>query len=223
LRTLYAVAVAKGLYKSTDGGKTFVEKTKDVGLPDNRNFWVLSLHPDGTLYCVITIGYKDGKPRPGGVFRSKDGGDTWEHFNKKQALDFPFGIAVDPRDSDVVYVSCFNVVPEGEVGLGAHSPWPKWKGGGVYKTTDGGKSWKRILEKDQCWEVKFHPRNPDKIYACAFADGVWISEDGGKTWLPPLEHAPHILATKTTLDPKNDRIVYVSTFGGGMWQGTIQE
>jgi photosystem II stability/assembly factor-like uncharacterized protein len=124
-----------------------------------------------------------------GVYKSEDGGRTFRNVGLKQTEHIA-RIAVDPRDSNVVYVA---------------APGPLWKGGGergLYKTTDGGKTWSQSLikvgEYTGCSDVLMDPRNPDILLAATHQrqrryfgmihggpeSALYRSIDAGKTWTP---------------------------------------
>ena len=128
-----------------------------------------------------SVGYGDG------VYKSEDGGHTWTNVGLKRSEHIA-RIVVDPRDSNVVYVA---------------APGPLWSGGGdrgLFKTTDGGKTWSQSLIKvgdyTGCADVIMDPRNPDILLAATHQrqrryfgmvhggpeSGLWRSVDGGKTW-----------------------------------------
>jgi photosystem II stability/assembly factor-like uncharacterized protein len=216
-RTLYAGILGRGVYKSTDDGKTWTNKSAGLGAPEHLSIWRLDLHPDGTLLCGISLSYKDGKPVPGGLYRSRDGAGTWE-----KVKDFPYlwGVRMDPRDSKVIYVSCFDVPPAGYQAMGTNVPWPDSEGGGLFKTTDGGATWTKVLAERYCWDVTFDPKNPDVVYAGTFVGGVYRSKDAGRTW-SSLAGLPFIAPHRVTVDPEDAKTIYVTTFGGGVWKGQL--
>src|SRR5215510_10820731 len=120
----------------------------------------------------------------GGVFKTTDGGATWEPVSDGQ----PFGtgtvgaIEVSLSDPNVVYVGMGEACIRGNF---SH-------GDGVYKSTDAGKTWKRVGLEDSrvIGRIRIHPKNPDLVYAAALGHvagpneqrGVFRSKDGGKTW-----------------------------------------
>ena len=216
-RTLYAGILGRGVYKSTDGGKTWANRSAGLGTGENLSVWRLDLHPDGTLLCGISLNYKDGKPIHGGLYRSRDGAATWE-----KVKDFPYlwGVRMDPRNSTVIYVSCFDVPPAGYAAMGTNVPWPDSEGGGLFKTTDGGATWTKALAERYCWDVTFDPKNPDVVYAGTFVGGPYRSEDAGKTW-SKLLGLPFVAPHRVTVDPEDAKTIYVTTFGGGVWKGRL--
>jgi len=215
--TFYATYYEEGVFKSSDGGKTWVRKSKGLGHPGNMHAFMVEVHPKtGDVYCSITATRHGGKfPVPGGMWKSTDGGDNWQSINGGLKLGWPCGFALDPRDANVVYLTAATI--------------PGSREGGLYKTTDGGRNWKRIL-KDEDFAatggagfvhanfVDLHPDNPDLVYVGSNTHGLWVSRDGGKTWKRFMK-LPFGAAAKVTFDPKDRKIMYVATHGGGVWRG----
>jgi len=220
-RTLFAGIIGHGVYRSTDGGESWLMKSEGIDLKTNANVWRLARAADGTLYCAVTIAYRDGKPVPGALYRSRDRGEHWELVNTSQPLPWIYGLRVEPGNPDVLYVACFDVPAAGFAAMGSRSPWPRTEGGGLYKSTDAGATWKRILDVPQVWDVSFDPRDPRVLYACTFARGVFRSDDGGETWRP-LEGLPFVNTHRVTCDPTDPDTIYVTTFGGGVWKTRLQ-
>jgi len=170
------------------------------------------------------VGYGDG------VYKSLDGGKTWSNMGLKNSQHVGM-ITIDPRDSNVVYVA---------------AQGPLWSGGGdrgLYKTTDGGKTWNLILSKGEYTganEVHLDPRNPDVVYASLHQrfrnvaalmnggpeSGIYKSTDGGGTWreltngIPPEDKGKIGLS----ISPVNPDIVYatieLAQRTGGLWRST---
>jgi photosystem II stability/assembly factor-like uncharacterized protein len=206
-RTLYAGLYLEGVYKSNDGGKTWSEKSR--GLPEKPAVWKLALHRDGTLICIVTR--FQGK-KPGGLYISTDGAENWRRLENGKFFNFLLDVAIDPRSSRTIYAAGFSD------GNGAV--------GGLYKSTDGGVTWRQLLNDWQIRGVDLDPGNPDVIYACCFATGggptrgVLRSADGGKTW-KRLGGLPFYSLHHVTVDPRNPRTLYVTTFGGDVWKTTL--
>lgn len=147
----------------------------------------------------------------GGVWKTEDGGLNWEPVS-----DGFFGtgsvgaIAVSEWDSNVVYVGMGEAPIRGNV---SH-------GDGTYKSTDGGKTWKKIGLSDasQISRVRIHPKNPDLVYVAALGHvygpneerGVFRSRDGGKTWEKILYRSDKAGAIDLILDPLNPRNLYAA-------------
>jgi len=210
-RTLYASAFEDGVYKSTDGGKTWQKKSQGLGAPGvNMRACRLILHPDGTLFCVVTALRKNDEfvAEGPGLYRSTDGAETWELITRSHPLLWPKDYDVDPRDSRVIYLGAADA--EGNEG-------------GLYKTTDGGATWTPIARKGRdCFGATINPRQPDWVYLCiaegATDAGLWLSKDAGKTWTP-LDGLPFRNAQRVTFDPRDSSVIYVCTFGGSVWRG----
>jgi len=209
-RTLYASAFEEGVYKSTDGGKTWVKKSKGLGAPVDMRVCRLLLHPDRTLFCVVTALRRDDEfvPEGPGLYRSRDGGETWEWINSSYPVLWPKDFDVDPRDSKVIY-------------LGAAE-----REGGLLKTTDGGETWAVVArEGSDCFGATISKHHPDWVYLCiaegAQDAGLWLSKDAGKTW-KALDGLPFRNAQRVTFDPKDPSVIYVATFGGSVWKGPAE-
>ena len=185
--THYFVAAASGgVWKTANAGTTWTpvfdsEGSYSIGAlvldPKNANtVWVGT----GELNAQRSVGYGDG------IYRSDDGGKSWRNLGLKTSEHIA-RIAIDPRDSDTVY---------------AAAQGPLWGPGGdrgLYKTTDGGKTWQNVLkisENTGVTDVVIDPRNPDILYAAAWQrrrhvytyigggpeSGIYASVNAGKTW-----------------------------------------
>jgi len=211
----YYVAVSSGgVWKTVNAGTTYEpifdsQGSYSIGCvtldPSNSNVvWVGS----GENNNQRSVAYGDG------VYKSEDGGSSWKNTGLKTSEHIG-KILVDPRNSDVVYVAAIG---------------PLWKEGGergVYKTTDGGKTWTQVLKIDDHTgvnDIVMDPRNPDVLYAAAFqrrrhdyayvsggpGSGIHRTVDGGKTWekinkgLPSVELGRIGLA----ISPANPEYIY---------------
>jgi len=147
----------------------------------------------------------------GGVWKTTDGGLVWENvsdgFFKRASVG---AIAVSNSDPNVVYVGMGETTIRGNV---SH-------GDGVYKSTDGGRTWTHLgLENTRnIAKVCIHPQNPDLVYVAALGHvhgpnperGLYRSSDGGKTWQHILFKSDKVGANDLTIDPNNPRIVYAT-------------
>ena len=114
----------------------------------------------------------------------------------------------------------------------AASTAPQFPQGGIYETSNNGKTWKQIFSRDSTRQGRFdspggfihvysvdvHPTKPSIIYACSGGYGLWCSQDAGKTW-KFMDGVPHAKVTHVTVDPDDPETIYVTTFGGGTWKG----
>jgi photosystem II stability/assembly factor-like uncharacterized protein len=214
-RKLYVAVYGHGIFKSLDGGATWKPVGSQPGSQLNRHVYRLKLHADGSLFCSIT-GKRDGSkfPAPGGLYRSRDGGSYWEDLAGSLQLRWPGDMDVHPSDSGLVYL--------------AASSAPGFDQGGLYKTEDYGKTWKRLLrESDFPQElstythslfVTIDPNNPETVYLGAITHGLFVTHDGGKRWteVPGL---PFAGSQRVAFDPSDPSALMVTTFGGGIWKG----
>ncbi len=148
----------------------------------------------------------------GGVWRTKDGGSTWENISDDYFGGSIGAVAVSEFDNNVIYVGGGEKTVRGNVSYGY----------GMWKSVDAGNSWQQIGLKDakHIPRVKIHPTNPDLVYAAVMGDlfkssetrGVYRSKDGGKTWERVLFANKDAGAVDLILDPNNPRIIYASTW-----------
>lgn len=183
---MYVGTASGGLWKSNSGGITWEpifdkELTASIGAVE-----IQQSNPS-----VIWVGTGEGNPRNSlnggyGVYKSLDGGKTWMAMGLEKTRHI-HRIIVDPTNPDVVYV--------GAIG----SPWGEHPERGVFKTTDGGKTWNKILfanNKTGVADLVMDPTNPNKLIAAMWehkrdpwffnsggeGSGLHITHDGGKTW-----------------------------------------
>nr|WP_262420237.1 glycosyl hydrolase [[Muricauda] meishanensis] len=148
----------------------------------------------------------------GGVWRTTDGGRTWENISDGFFGGSIGAVEVAKSDPNVIYVGGGEKTVRGNVSSGY----------GVWKTEDAGKTWKPMgLEKSRhIPRIKVHPTNHDLVYAAVMGNiykpteerGVYKSEDGGKSWKKILYVNDQAGAVDLTLDPTNPRILYASTW-----------
>ncbi len=211
----YYVAVCSGgVWKTDNAGTTYEpvfdgEGSYSIGCvtldPNNPNtVWVGT----GENNSQRSVSFGDG------VYRSRDGGKSWKNLGLKESEHIGM-IVVDPRDSDVVYVA---------------AQGPLWRSGGdrgLYKTTDGGQNWERILhisDDTGVNEIHMDPRNPDVLYASAYQrrrhvwtlinggpeSGIHKSTDAGATWRKVESGLPKVDKGRIGLcvSPANPDVVY---------------
>ena len=150
----------------------------------------------------------------GGVWKTVDGGSNWTPMSDK---DFKTGsvgaIGIAESDPNVIYAGMGEAPIRGNVS----------NGDGVYKSTDGGKTWKNVGLKStyQISRVRVHPKNPDLVYVAALGHvwgsnpdrGIFRSRDGGRSWEKVLSVSDKTGASDLCMDPNNPRILYA-----GFWQ-----
>ncbi|NPA35494.1 MAG: glycosyl hydrolase [Chlorobi bacterium] len=212
----FYVAVASGnIWKTTNNGQTFKPVFDKYGAysvgclamdPDNSNVvWAGT----GENNHQRALGYGDG------VYKTVDGGKSWKNMGLKDSRQIGM-ILIDPRNTDVVYVAA-----EG-------SAWGPGGDRGLFKTTDGGKTWEKILEISENTGVNniiCDPRNPDILYATSEQrrrhvytkigggpeSAVYKSEDAGKTWRKIMKGLPsvNIGGMGIAISPQNPDVLYL--------------
>jgi photosystem II stability/assembly factor-like uncharacterized protein len=211
------VSHGDGVYKSNDAGKTW----KRVGLEDTRQIARIRVHPKNPdLVYVAALGHVWGPNEQRGVFRSKDGGKTWEKVfnrgNKAGAID----LILDPTNPNILYAGFWEVY---------RKPWTLESGGpgsGIFKSTDGGDTWNELTKNPGMPKgmvgtvgITVSPANGDRIWAIVEAEdgGVFRSDNGGNTWTRVNEERRlrqrAWYYTRIYADPKNADTVYVLNTG----------
>lgn len=222
------ISYGNGMYRSNDAGKTW----RHIGLDDTRQIARVAVDPrNAEIVFVAALGHVYGPNADRGIFRSRDGGATWQKVlfvnNDVGAAD----VVIDPRNPKVVYASLWNT---------RRPPWTIYPpsygpGSGVRKSTDGGTTWKALtvgLPTERVGRIglAIAPTNPSRVYAIVDAKqgGLYRSDDAGATWTLVSADARiwgrGWYFCKVVVDPKNADIVYVSntslyrsTDGGRSW------
>jgi photosystem II stability/assembly factor-like uncharacterized protein len=209
-RTLYVCGFGKGVFKSTDGGRHWV--LKNNGLEGSEPFaWRLIPDSAGRLYLLVARRSSDGSvgtPLDGAMYRSPDGAEHWEKLVLPAGSNAPNGLAVDPSDDRRLYLAAW----------GRTTP-PVDTGGGIFLSTDAGATWKSVLDKDQhIFDVTLDPRTPGVLYATGFESSVWKSVNRGEGWTR-VRGYNFKWGQRVIPDPKDAKMIYVCTYGGGIWHG----
>ena len=216
------VVYGDGIYKSTDGGKTWAH----MGLADTRHIGKIQVHPqDPDLVYVAALGHAFGPNHERGVFRSRDGGRTWQQILFRSERAGAIDLALDRKNPRILYASTWEVY---------RHFWTLSSGGPdsrLYKSTDGGDTWVDITDHPGLPAgikgkigVAVSPARPDRVWAIIEADkaGLYRSDDAGRTWElvsdnRDLIHRPwyycHVFA-----DPVDADTVYVTNLK--MWKST---
>ncbi|MEO5763240.1 MAG: glycosyl hydrolase [Vicinamibacteria bacterium] len=152
----------------------------------------------------------------GGLWKTNDGGTTWNPTTDGKINSSSVGaIGIAPSNPDIDYIGMGETEIRGNIA----------QGDGVYKTTDGGKTWKHIGLEDTLAiaKVRVHPKDPDLVYVAAFGHpagpnderGVFRSKDGGTTWKKILFRDNKTGAIELILDPGNPQVIYVAMWEAG--------
>jgi photosystem II stability/assembly factor-like uncharacterized protein len=200
-----------GIYKSTDGGKSW----KNMGLAETRHIGRVLVNPrNADIVYVAALGHLWGPNPERGVYKTSDGGKTWSQVLKTSNDTGASDIAMDPESPDTVYAATYQRrrTPFGFNGGGSESA--------IYKTTDGGATWKRLskgLPYDNGGEtgrigLDVYRQDPNIVYALVQHEkgGIYRSEDKGETWKKMSDTDPRpSYYSQVRIDPNNDLRVWV--------------
>lgn len=226
------VSHGDGLYKSTDSGKTW----KRMGLENTRHIARVRIHPrNPDLVYVAALGHAFGSNPERGIFRSHDGGKSWQKILYRDERSGAIDLVFDPGNPNTLYASLWQVL---------RTPYSLESGGagsGIFKSTDGGDNWIEItrnpgLPKGIIGKVGItvSPVNTERVWAIVEAEegGVFRSENGGRTWVKVNEDRSlrqrAWYYSRIYADTENADIVYVLNVGfhksndGGRTFTTIQ-
>jgi photosystem II stability/assembly factor-like uncharacterized protein len=225
-----SISFGDGVYKTTDGGRTW----KHLGLKDSERFSRIVIHPTNSQVVLAAVmGHAFGPNQERGVYRTTDGGATWQRVLYVNETTGASDVAIDPKDPNIVYAGMYDY---------QRKPWHFRSGGpgsGLYRSTDGGATWKKLTDpalKNGLPGAKLIGRigisiclsNPNVVYALMETqeDGVlWRSDDRGITWKivnseRRINNRPFYY-TQIRVDPVDPNRVYtlsgsfnVSTDGG---------
>ena len=211
------IAYGNGMYKSIDGGKTWLH----IGLDDTKQIGRVIVDPrDPNIVYVAALGHQYAANAERGVFKTSDGGKTWNKVLYKDENTGAIDLAMDPRNPDVIYASLWQT---------RRPPWNTYPpssgpGSGLYKTTDGGKTWTQLTNglpaKVGHIGLSISNANPSRVYAQVDSDledgGIYRSDDAGKTWTHVDGGKDQLRLWQRgwyfgeiTADPKNPDVVYV--------------
>jgi photosystem II stability/assembly factor-like uncharacterized protein len=183
----YMAPVNGGVWKTTDFGRTWTPIFDDQ---PTGSIGSIAVAPSDAN--VIYAGSGEGLARPDlsvgdGIYKSIDAGKTWSHLGLRDGQQIPY-IIVDPRNANRLFVAVLG------------HPYGPSEERGVYRSTDGGRTFEKVLSKDEntgASDLEFDPKNPDIVYACLWeqrqgpwengawagtSGGIFKSIDGGTTW-----------------------------------------
>ncbi len=215
-----SVTIGDGVYKSTDGGKTWT----NMGLADTRHIARIIVNPgDPNIVFVAAMGHLWGANLERGIYKTTDGGKTWAKILYVDENTGFADLAMDPSDSLTLYAAAYEY---------RRLPYHYTSGGpgsGLFKTTDGGNTWKK-LTKDLPEGIMgrigidVSRSNPDVVYALIEHEdaGIWRSEDKGESWIRTCDSETYervnfrpFYYSQIRVDPSDDTVVYV--FSGGSY------
>ncbi len=212
------LSTGDGIYKSVDGGRSW----RHLGLRDGQQIGALLVdpgNPDRVFAAVLGHPYGPNPER--GVFRSTDGGQNWEKVLYKDENTGAVALAFDPKNPQILYADLW---------AARQAPWEigasfQAAGSGLYKSTDGGSTWKPLTNGLPSIEqglgrigVGVSPSDPSRLYAQVDADaahaGTYRSDDAGATWRR-VNSETRISGrggdfAEVKVDPKNPDVVYAA-------------
>lgn len=226
------LSVGDGIYKSTDGGKTWI----NTGLKDGQQVGGMAIDPlnENRVFAAV-LGHPYGANEERGVYRTLDGGKHWQQVLYKDENTGAIQVTIDPNHSNIVYASLW---------AARQAPWENgaWNGkeSGLFKSTDGGDTWKKLVtglpSTDQgLGRIGFciAPSNSNRLYATVDAGklgGIYRSDDAGESWTN-INSDEKLWGrgsdfAEVKADPVNADIVYTanvvvwkSTDAGKTWTG----
>jgi len=216
-RTLYATAFGHGVLKSTDGGRNWSLKNAGIAGREPLAWRIYQRHRDRALFLVV-MRRSDGPigdpETDGALYRSDDGAETWHRLPLPAGTNDPTSLAVDSVNAGTLLLSAW----------GRRSPQPLTSdfGGGIFLSTDEGQSWTARLTTDpHIYEITHDPRNRT-FYACGFNGAAYRSLDDGVTWSRILGY-DFKWGKRVDPDPRDPDMVFISTYGGGVWHGPVRK
>ena len=206
-----------GVYKSIDGGK----KWEHLGLDETQAIAKIRVHPKNPdIVYVAALGHPYGENPERGIFKSVNGGKSWDKVLYKSSKAGAIDLVIDPNDPETLYATIWQVY---------RTPYKMLGGGpdcGIYKSSDGGKSWKDISENKGLPErplgkigITVSGANSNRLWAIVEANngGVYVSDDAGDSWeLVNNERKLRQRAfyySRIYADPKDENIVYALNTG----------
>ncbi|MBZ5646506.1 MAG: glycoside hydrolase [Acidobacteriia bacterium] len=227
------LSTGDGIYKSTDSGKSWTH----LGLRDGQQIPSIAVDPrDPNRLFVAVLGHPYGPNEERGIYRSTDGGQSFQKVLYKDENTGGSDVELDPSNLDTIYAALWEA---------REGPWEngQWSGtsGGIFKSTDGGNTWRQLTkglpEGVTQSNLAIAPSQPQRIYAAVATNhdagisvGVYRSDDAGESWtLATTDTRPGTRIGGGDLpvpkvDPKNPDIVYSasivtwkSTDGGKTW------
>ncbi|MFR9564981.1 MAG: hypothetical protein SNG14_05580 [Rikenellaceae bacterium] len=215
-------ANSHGVYRSTDEGVNW--GLANSGLPENANVWSIEMSPKDSkvLYACLTGDYDDRKkPKKmvgGSLYRSMDGAESWTKVKIPAEIEIVRQLFVD-KTTGALYLSAGQAAGEAQ-------------SGGVWRSNDEGKTWRKIFEMAHVKGCTSSMANPQIIAVNVGSTkgkdnvnaGAYISLDGGANWIKANYQLGQPSRINTLeLDPRDESVVWCSLYGSGWYKGTIHK
>lgn len=209
-----SVGIGDGVYKSTDGGKTW----KNMGLEKTQHIAQILIHPtEPDIVYIGALGHLWGPNEERGVFKTTDGGKTWKKILYVNPTTGISDMVMDPSNPHILYAGAWDHL---------RKPYHFRSGGAgsaLYKTTDAGETWRKIHQglppgEYGRWGIDICRIKPEVVYVLVECEnsGLFRSEDKGETWQRACDWQTYdrvnfrpFYYSKVTVDPNNDLVVYV--------------
>jgi photosystem II stability/assembly factor-like uncharacterized protein len=228
-----------GIYKSTDAGKTWT----NVGLRDSQQVGRIVTHPTNPdIVFVAAMGHLWGPNKERGLYRTMDGGRTWQPVLQVNDDTGVVDVAMDPSDPSILYAAAYQ---RRRAAYGFNGGGP---GSAFYKSTDGGSTWTKVtgagLPAGEYGRIgiSIYRKNPRIVYICIEQGekynastayivpkgGIYRSEDKGATWMFMSTWNPRpMYASQITVDPNDDQRIYMVSYsfsddGGRTFRQPVQ-
>lgn len=206
----YAVFEGAGMFRSLDGGGSW---TKVPGVPDGPVPAIVVDPVNPQFVYASVMGH--------GIYKSSDGGDTWQPSGSGITNPYIYVLTIDPTNPSTLYAGTLEYY-----GNPQYSPQYQSAGGGVYKSEDGGVSWRLILRMNMVETIAVDPSNSQNIYVGGHVETIWYSPNGGETWQlanqGTVRKGTHLYMFALAF-AADGSVLYMSNCGRGVFRNQLDE